>query len=133
MGIVAKKMERTMPTIPDRIRPLRRWAQALVLGALVGSASAASRYSLVIDGKIVSVDALDSKAGKLPSLDALAELAKALPGASLSADASAGVISISRAGGGSIASLGGFKQGPLTIVVDGKIQKSSCKTAGAAA
>jgi hypothetical protein len=97
-------------------------------------ARAASRFTLVVDGKIVTVGALDAAGGRMPSLDALSELTKALPGASLSADAGSGVVSISRAGAGGVAaSLGGFKAGALTIVVDGKIQKSSCKTAAGAA
>src|SRR5688500_653618 len=96
MGTVAKKTERTMPTTIRRI----------ALGALLmisPLALAAARFTLVVDGKIASVES----EGSLVSAKAIAELAKQA-GSGLSFDAAAGVISIAK-GPAVDADLKGFK------------------------
>lgn len=92
---------------------------------------AGPKFTLVVSGKITTVDALAAPGGNLVSVRAVGELVKSVPGATVSADKETGVVSISREGvaGGSAdaTALIGFRAGALTFVVDGKILKSSVK------
>lgn len=135
MGMVAKKTERTMPITP-RIVTLNHALRAVVIAAFVVSlplaAVAGPKFTLVVSGKITTVEAMQAPGGNLVSVRAVGELVKSVPGTVMSADKETGVVSITRNANAVGAPdgaklLDGLKAGALTFVVDGKIQKSSVK------
>jgi hypothetical protein len=127
MGSVAKMTDRTMPITSKRI-PLIAAALALVL--LATPALAAGKFTVVIGGKITSVETVDGPGGKMVHAKAVAEMARA-SGYGLSLDAGSGILSLTRGGGEVDDAFRGFKSG-VTFVVDGKIVKVASKAAGGA-
>ncbi len=117
MGTVAKTTERTMPTTIRRI--------ALAALFLAWPALAAARFTVVVDGKIASVDAQ----GTLVSAKAVTELAK-LSGHGVSFDPAAGVVSVTKGGGAVDDGFKSFAGTSFTFVVDGKIVKAAGKSVG---
>lgn len=94
-------------------------------------ALAAGKFTLVIGGKITSVETVVGPKGvKMVHARAVAELARA-SGFGLSLDAGSGIVSLTRGGGDVEGAFRGFKSG-VTFVVDGKIVKVASKAAGGA-
>lgn len=135
MGTVAKKTERTMPITPAILtlnHALRAVLVVVLCLSLPLAAMAGPKFTLVVSGKITTVDAMQAPGGNLVSVRAVGELVKSVPGTTMSADKETGVVSITRnapvlgaTDAGNL--LAGLKAGPLTFVVDGKIQKSTVK------
>lgn len=91
---------------------------------------AAGKFTVVIGGKITSVETVDGPGGKMVHARAVAEMAKA-SGYGLSLDAGSGILSLTRGGGDVDDAFRGFKGG-VTFVVDGKIVKVASKAAAGA-
>ena len=93
--------------------------------------AAAGKFTIVIGGKITSVESVDgSGGGKLVHAKAVAEMAKAA-GFGLSLDAGTGIVSLTRGGTDVDNAFRGWKSG-VTFVVDGKIVKVSSKAVAGA-
>lgn len=102
-------------------------AVAFLLLAMPAVVAAAGKFTLVIGGKITSVETSD---GKLVHAKALAEMARA-GGFGLSLDAGSGIVSLTRGGADVDDGFRGFKTG-VTCVIDGKIVKVASKAVGGA-
>lgn len=124
-----------MPITRTRIRVPRTALQALAAAFVLASAglaaAAGGKFTLVIGGKIRSVEAVDGgKAGKMVHGRAVGEMARAA-GFGMSFDAASGVISVDRGEKKVDDALKGFK-GSVTFVVDGKITKVGSKVVAGA-
>lgn len=89
-------------------------------------ALAAGKFTVVIGGKITSVETVDGAGGKMVHAKALGDMARA-SGFGLSLDAGTGIISLTRGGADVDDAFRGFKTG-VTFVIDGKIVKVSSKS-----
>lgn len=119
-----------MPITRTRIRVPRTALQALAVTLLLASGglawAAGGKFTIVIGGKIRSVEAVDGgPAGKMVHARAVGELAR-VAGWGMSFDAGSGVVSVTRGENAVDDAFRGFK-GSVTFVVDGKITRVASK------